>query len=89
MSPRVLLLNDPTKGVDVETRMHFYQIVRGLTRKGTSVIFYSTDTDELVANCDRVLIMFEGQVTEEICGEEVCKERLLEASLKGGGVAEN
>ena len=55
MSPRILLLNDPTKGVDVETRMHFYKIVRGLAQNGTSVLFYSTDTDELVANCDRVL----------------------------------
>jgi len=88
MSPRILLLNDPTKGVDVETRMHFYQIVRGLTQKGTSVLFYSTDTDELVTNCGRVLIMFEGRVTEEICGEGLCKERLLEASLKGGDVVE-
>ncbi len=89
MSPRILLLNDPTKGVDVETRANFYQIVQGLTQKGTSVLFYSTDTDELVANCDRVLIMFEDKITQEICGEELCKERLLEASLRGGDIAEN
>ena len=89
MSPRILLLNDPTKGVDVETRMHFYKIVRGLAQNGTSVLFYSTDTDELVANCDRVLVMFEGRITEEIRGEELGKERLLEASLRGGGGAEN
>ncbi|HOQ67976.1 MAG TPA: sugar ABC transporter ATP-binding protein, partial [Candidatus Atribacteria bacterium] len=89
MSPRILLLNDPTKGVDVETRANFYQIVQDLAQKGASVLFYSTDTDELVANCDRVLILFEGKITQEICGEELCKERLLEASLRGGDIAEN
>ena len=66
LSPKVLLLNDPTKGVDVGTRQNLYAIISQLTEKGTSVILYASDTEELIDNCDRVLIVFEGRIVKEL-----------------------
>jgi ribose transport system ATP-binding protein len=81
MESKVLLLNDPTKGVDVGTRENIYAILSKLTRQGTSILMYASDTDELIENCDRVLIVFEGRIIKEIAGEDITEENLLVSSL--------
>jgi ribose transport system ATP-binding protein len=81
LSPKVLLLNDPTKGVDVGTRQNIYDIISGLAEKGTSVLLYASDNEELIDNCDRVFIVFEGRIVKEICGDDINEERLVVASL--------
>ena len=57
MGPRILLLNDPTRGIDVGTKQEMYQLLRKLAEAGAAILFYSTDYDELVGCCDRVLVM--------------------------------
>jgi ribose transport system ATP-binding protein len=81
MDARVLLLNDPTKGVDVGTRENIYAILSKLTRQGTSILMYASDTDELIENCDRVLIVFEGRIIKDIAGGDITEENLLVSSL--------
>ena len=81
MDSKVLLLNDPTKGVDVSTRENIYAILSKLTRQGTSILMYASDTDELIDNCDRVLIVFEGRIIKEIAGQDINEENLLVSSL--------
>ena len=81
LSPKVLLLNDPTKGVDVSTRENIYTIIADLTRRGTSVLLYASDTEELVDNCDRVLIVFEGRIVKEMKGDDIDEEKIVVASL--------
>jgi ribose transport system ATP-binding protein len=81
LSPSVLLLNDPTKGVDVGTRENIYAIIAELTRAGTSVVLYASDNEELIDNCDRVLIVFEGKVISEMTGDDINEEKLVVASL--------
>ncbi len=81
MNSEVLLLNDPTKGVDVGTRENIYAIMTALARAGTSILLYASDTDELIDNCDRVLVMFEGRIVKEITGDDICEERLVVSSL--------
>lgn len=81
MNSGVLLLNDPTKGVDVGTRENIYKIMAGLARAGTSILLYASDTDELIENCDRVLVLFEGRIVREIGGEDICEEKLVVSSL--------
>jgi ribose transport system ATP-binding protein len=81
MSPRVLLLNDPTKGVDVGTRQNLYAIVSQLAEKGTSFVLYASDNEELINNCDRVLIVFEGRIVKEIGGDDISEEKLVVSSL--------
>jgi ribose transport system ATP-binding protein len=81
LGPHVLLLNDPTKGVDVDTRQNLYAIVARLTGGGTSVILYASDNEELIANCDRVLIVFEGRIVKEMNADEINEEKLVVSSL--------
>ncbi len=81
MSPRVLLLNDPTKGVDVGTRQNLYAIVSQLAEKGTSFVLYASDNEELINNCDRVLIVFEGRIVKEIGAADISEEKLVVSSL--------
>lgn len=81
LDPEVLLLNDPTKGVDVGTRENIYAIISALTARGTSVLLYASGTEELVNNCDRVLIVFEGRIVKEISGGEISEERIVVSSL--------
>ena len=61
MAPRILLLNDPTRGIDVGTKQEIYALLRELADAGAAILFYSTDYDELVGCCDRVLVMYDGR----------------------------
>jgi len=81
LSPKILLLSDPTKGVDIETRNNLYTIMSDLVKKGTSILLYASDTEELISYCDRILIVFEGRIVDEICGKDICEERIVAASL--------
>jgi ribose transport system ATP-binding protein len=80
-SPRVLLMYDPTRGVDVGTKTEIFHLVRDLARDGHGVLLYSTTTDELVHVCDRVLVMYDGKITAELDGERLTKENIVRASL--------
>ena len=60
VSPRIILLNDPTRGIDVGTKQEIYQLLRKLADAGAAILFYSTDYDELIGCCDRVLVLYDG-----------------------------
>ncbi len=60
--PRIILLNDPTRGIDVGTKQEIYQLLRRLADAGAAILFYSTDYDELIGCCDRVLVLYDGAV---------------------------
>ena len=66
--PRIILLNDPTRGIDVGTKQEIYQLLRKLADAGAAIIFYSTDYDELIGCCDRVLVLYDGAVKRELVG---------------------
>ena len=78
----VLLLSDPTKGVDVGARSEIYSIISDMAKQGIGVVLYASDNDELMSVCDRMLIMFEGRVVEEIRTEDFSEERIIAASLR-------
>ena len=82
--PKVLLLNDPAKGIDVGTKNDLYSILHELSLKGTTIILYASSNEELICNCDRVLIMFEGKVVEEIKYEDISDDKLIKSSLRVG-----
>src|SRR5262245_23486800 len=81
MTPRILLLNDPTRGIDVGTKQEIYQLLRELARGGAAIVFYSTDYDELVGCCDRVLVMYDGAVRRELRGDEITERALVSSAL--------
>lgn len=79
--PRLLLLDDPTKGVDVGTKAEFYALLTQLCEEGKTILFYSSDDEELVGLCDRVLVLHDGTIRTELSGEFLTKENLVAASL--------
>ena len=83
--PKILLLDDPTKGVDVGTKGEFYRLLKQVCAEGASIIFYSSDDEELIGLCDRILVMFEGKIRAELAGSTLTKSNLVAASM---GVAE-
>jgi ribose transport system ATP-binding protein len=79
--PRIILLNDPTRGIDVGTKQEFYQLLARLAETGVGVIYYSTDYDELVGCCDRVLVMYDGRIGRTLEGAEITEKNLVAAAL--------
>jgi ribose transport system ATP-binding protein len=79
--PKILLLDDPTKGVDVGTKAEFYKLLERLCADGNAILFYSSDDDELIGLCDRVLVMHDGVIRSELKGASLTKSNLIGASL--------
>jgi len=84
MTPRILLLNDPTRGIDVGTKQEMYQLLRKLANDGAGILFYSTDYDELVGCCDRVLVMYDGGIVRELVGADITERALVSSALNLG-----
>ena len=82
LNPKVLLLADPAKGVDIGAKKELYDFIRKLVRENQmSVVLYASDNEELVENCDRVLIMFEGKIVEQLEGDNISDKKITELSL--------
>jgi ribose transport system ATP-binding protein len=69
INPRVLILDEPTRGVDVGSKAEIYMLIQQLVEKGMGVLFISSELPEIVGICDRVLVMREGEITGEVGGE--------------------
>lgn len=82
LSPKVMLLSDPAKGVDVHAKRELFETVGRLAAEGTSVILYASDNDELLTYCHRVLVMYEGQIAEEIGEADLTEDNLVAAALR-------
>jgi ribose transport system ATP-binding protein len=76
---KVLLLSDPTKGVDVIARKEIYEAVGALAGTGAAVIVYASDTDELLAVCDRLIVMYEGRVVAQLEGHDMNEAQVTSA----------
>ena len=79
---RVLLLDDPTAGVDIATRPEIHAEIRALAAGGATVLLVSTDVDELAELADRVLVFERGSITSELSGESLTSARVLAAMTK-------
>ena len=86
--PKLLLLDDPTKGVDVGTKAEFYALLNQLCKEGKTILFYSSDEEELIGLCDRVLVLHDGMIRTELSGKNLTKENLIAASLGLEGESE-
>ena len=80
--PRLLVLEDPTAGVDVGARAELHRLIQKAATSGTSVLLCSTDFEEVAAQADRVLVMNAGSVTAELTYEEISLDRLTTLSYR-------
>lgn len=87
IAPDIILLNDPTRGIDVGTKQEIYRLMRALADQGKAILFYSSDYAELIGCCDRVAVLYDGQVVRELDGDAITEEAIVAASLNIGQVA--
>ena len=78
--PRVLMIDEPTKGVDVGARMSVYRIIDQLTREGIAILMLTSDMRELIGLSDRVLVFYEGRITGELKRGEATEEKIMLAA---------
>lgn len=81
LGPRLLLLDEPTQGVDVGARRQIFAYIREIASRGCSVLVASADHEQLAEICDRVLIFADGRIVHELSGEQCNKERITETCL--------
>jgi ribose transport system ATP-binding protein len=79
-SPRILLLAEPTRGMDVGAKEDVVRIVRGLRDQGIAIVVFSTEPETVLSLADRVLVMRKGEIAHEFAGEAISKDRLLAAA---------
>lgn len=75
--PKILFLDEPTQGIDIGAKNEIYNIIEELAQNGVSVIVVSSEMQETIGLCDRVLVMYEGRITGELTHEEVSQEALM------------
>ncbi|MBZ0228797.1 MAG: sugar ABC transporter ATP-binding protein [Bauldia sp.] len=79
-APKVLILSEPTRGMDVGAKEDVVRIVRGLCDRGIGVVVVSTEPETVLSLADRILVMKRGEIVREFAGDTVSKDRLLEAA---------
>ncbi|MEJ8735465.1 sugar ABC transporter ATP-binding protein [Mediterraneibacter sp. ICN-202921] len=79
--PELLLMHDITRGVDVGTKKEMFTLVRKLAKEGKSVLYFSTDVEELVNVCDRVVVMRDGKIAASLKTVTLTKENIIGASI--------
>lgn len=77
IKPKVILFDEPTRGIDVQAKQHIFQIMWDLSREGISSIFVSSELEELVEVCHRIVVMKHGTITETIDPEQTDAEQLF------------
>jgi ribose transport system ATP-binding protein len=75
--PKLFLLDEPTRGVDVYAKSEIYKILRDFAEKGTTIIIFSSELEELLANCSKIIVLKKGQVVDEVSAKNLTKNSLL------------
>jgi len=86
-APRVLLLDEPTRGIDVGAKSEIFQIMNSLASQGYGILFVSSELKEVLAMADRILVLSRGAVVAEFEGERATEKELVDASAVGHGPA--
>ena len=86
-TPRVLILDEPTQGVDVQTKAEVHSLIADLARQGLAVILISSELPELIGMCHRILVLREGRITAEMTRSEATQERILQAAIDADGAS--
>ncbi len=76
-NPLVFMVDEPTRGIDVGAKVEIFDIIRQLRARGLAVLMVSSEIEEIVAECQRVLIMRGGAFVGELVGDEIRKENIL------------
>ncbi len=82
VEPKLLLLDEPTRGIDVGAKSEIYALIRRLAGQGRAILMTSSELPELLAVADRILVLCEGRITAEIPGAEATEESIMHAATR-------
>jgi ribose transport system ATP-binding protein len=80
VAPKVLLLHEPTQGVDAGAKKEIYELIRRAAEAGTAMAIFSSDLEEIAHMCDRVLVIRHGRISAELAENELSEDRLISAT---------
>jgi ribose transport system ATP-binding protein len=75
--PRVLILDEPTRGIDVGSKSEIYELMEQLTREGVAILMISSDLEEIIGMSDRVLVLHQGEITGEVSRAQISEEAIM------------
>ncbi|MDB5055817.1 MAG: hypothetical protein JWM44_3867 [Bacilli bacterium] len=78
--PKLMILHEPTRGVDVQSKLEIYRLLRELTERGVSILVFSSEMIELIGLSDRVYVMYEGRIMGQLDGEDATEENIMQLS---------
>jgi rhamnose transport system ATP-binding protein len=78
--PQILILDEPTRGIDIGTKAEVHRIISGLAAQGLAILLISSELPEVLAMSDRVLVMHEGRLTGEFARDEASQEAIMRAA---------
>ncbi len=84
LRPRVLILDEPTRGVDVGCKQEIYALMSDLARRGVAIWMISSEMEELLAMSDRVIVMHEGRIVGELASEQITEQRVMMLAVGSG-----
>ena len=83
----MLILDNPTQGVDVGAKEEIYDIILALAKKGVAVVVLSSEAQEIIRVCDRSLVMFHGRLIGEVSGEQMNEHEMMRLATGGDQTA--
>ncbi len=83
-NPEVLILDEPTRGIDVGAKFEIYSIINQLAAEGKGILMISSEMPELLGTCDRIYVMNEGRIVAELSKEEASQESIMRAIMRSG-----
>ena len=81
LAPKVLIIDEPTRGIDVGAKKEIYDVLNELKAMGKAIIMISSDMPEILGICDRILIMHEGEISGELSREEATQEAIMKYAV--------
>ncbi len=86
MNPDLLILNEPTRGIDIGAKTEIYKIIKDLTEAGISIILISSEMPELLGMAHRIIVLHEGELSGELTAEEATQEKIFNYATGGGTI---
>jgi ribose transport system ATP-binding protein len=81
LKPRLILFDEPTRGIDVGAKAEIYQLMRRLTEQGVAILMISSDMEEILGNSDRIAVMHDGRITGVLERAECSEEAIIRLAV--------
>jgi L-arabinose transport system ATP-binding protein len=86
-SPKLLILDEPTRGIDVGAKSEIYKLIDDLAARGIAILLISSEMPELIGLADRTLVMAEGRIQAELKGDEITEDEILKYAMHNAASA--